>query len=525
MHDLIVVGAGTAGCVLAERLTASGRLRVLLLEAGGEPSSPFVKIPAGFTKLFKSRWDWNFESEPQQAAGGRKVYIPRGKMLGGSSNMNAQIHTWCHPADYNEWAAAGATGWSWSDVHPVFRAQECWLGECADGSRGTAGPMFISPNRHVNPISKAFVESAAACGLDETADCNGGPYEGAWMCQITHHNGRRFSAYDAYLKPARRRPNLEVISDAHATRILIDDGRASGVVVRRSDGTTATFPAARGVVVASGSYGSPQLLMLSGIGPASALSSAGIDVVSDAPEVGENLQDHPVVPVSFSTRRTDTMKSAESPINLLRYVLFRKGMLASNAIEALAFTRSSRAAANAPDLELLLGPLEWRNQALEPPKIHAFGIAAIAVKPRSRGRVRLRSADPLAPPSIDFALLSDPDGIDAAVMIEAIRLARKIAATPPLAAERVAELAPGEQVQSDAELRAWINEDLQTVYHPTSTCRMGSDGGSVVDPRLRVRGVDSLWVADASVMPSVPRGHTNAPTAMIAQRAAEFIAS
>lgn len=522
MNDIIIVGAGTAGCVLAERLTSAGQFRVLLIEAGGKPSSPFVKMPAGFAKLFKSKLDWNFESEPQTAANGRRIFTPRGKMLGGSSNMNAQIHQWCHPADFDEWVAAGATGWGWEDVAPIFRAQECWLGEETNGSRGRSGPMMVSPNVNAHQLSKAFVTAARAAGLGEQTHYNGDAFEGAWLTELAHKDGQRFSAFDAYLKPSLQRTNLEVLREAHVLRIEITNGRASGVTVRQA-GVEKTF-AARGVVLAAGAFGSPQVLMLSGVGPASRLSALGLPVYYDAPEVGENLQDHPMAPVVFLTRGTDTFKKAESPANLLRYLFLKRGMLASNAVEAFAFTRSN-GAATAPDIELILAPFQWNKQGLEAPKVDAVSIGVAVVAPRSRGSLRLRSANPLDAPLIDFGLLTDAEGKDAAATLAGARLARKIATISPLAEMVDKEFHPGADINDDAELLARLTSEMQTVYHPTSTCRMGADAGSVVDANLRVRGVDGLWVADASVMPAVPRGHPNAVVAMIAYRAAVMIAT
>ena len=521
MYDLIIVGAGTAGCVLAERLTNSGKLRVLLLEAGGPPRNRFVSVPAGMAKLFKSEVDWAFESEPQTAIDGRRIFTPRGKMLGGSSNMNAQMHQWCHPADFDGWVDAGASGWGWKDVQPVFRAQERWLGEDGDPGRGRQGPMTISPNSNARPLSHAFVEAARQAGFGGAHLYNGHAYQGAWIAELAHKDGKRFSAYDAYLVPAMRRKNLEVMTDATVTRVVIDRGRAVGVTVRRG-GSDETLTA-RGVVLSAGAFASPQLLMLSGIGPAAVLAKFGLPVHADRQEVGENLQDHPATGIVCRTHSTDTLKSAESPLNLLRYVLFKRGMLASGGVEGFAFTQVRPGPVAAPDLEILFMPFERRKEFLEPPQEHAFTIASAVVAPRSRGRLILRSPDPLVPPGIDFRLLSDPEGIDASVLCEGIRLSRKIANTLPLAAHNAGEMRPGASIESDRDLLAYASTDLQTVYHPTSTCRMGSDQRAVVDPELRVREVENLWVADASVMPSVPRGHPNAVVAMIAERAARWV--
>jgi len=520
MHDLIIVGAGTAGSVLAERLSANGTRRVLLIEAGGAPTNRFVSIPAGFTRLFKSDHDWAYECEPQPALRGHRIFVPRGRMLGGSSNMNAQIHQWCHPADFDGWVAAGASGWSWRDVVPVFRAQENLRGAPDDDTRGTAGPMLVSPNENARPLSHAFVAAARASGLSSTPGYNGTDHCGAWVCELAHRAGKRYSVYDAYLKPAMARRNLEVLTGGQVSRVLVEQGRATGVVVRGADGAERTQRAG-GVVLAAGAIGSPQLLMLSGLGPAAQLSALGIPVLRDLPEVGANLQDHPVLPTVFRTRGTDTLKSAESIGSLLRYLLLGRGMLASNGIEAFAFERVHHP--TAVDLELIFVPFEARNQFLEPPQVHGFSIGSAVVAPRSRGRISLASADARTAPSIDFGLFTDPDGIDAKVLCAGVRLARRIAASPPLLAENAGELRPGADRLRDDEILDHAAGHLQTVYHPSSTCRMGSDARAVVDPTLAVAGVPGLWVVDASVMPTVPRGHPNAVVAMIAHRAADWI--
>lgn len=533
------MGGGTAGCVLAERLTRGGRLRVLVVEAGGEPESPFVRIPAGFAQLFRSRYDWAFESEPTGAVGGRRVFTPRGRMLGGCSNINAMIHQWCHPSDYDGWAAAGATGWAWHDVAPEFTAQETWLGSGGSAMRGHAGPLVASPNPNASPLSRMFVESARAAGLRGPADYNGsGDYVGAWMAQLAVKDGRRFSAYDACLAPARTRANLDVLPNTHVTRVVMEGGRAVGVAVRDArrgggaagrEGTGGSdvervVRANGGVVVAAGTFGSPHVLKLSGIGPGAELKRFGIPVVRNLAGVGANLQDHPTAGVLVRTRSTATYRNAQSIGSLLRYLVRRRGLLASNVAEALAFARSGVTGDAAPDVELLFAPVEWRKEGLEKPRVHAFTVAVIVLAPRSRGTVTLRSASPFDAPVIDFAMLSDTGGVDARVLYAGIRLARRVCATAPLAAACLEELEPGAAATRDEDFHVALGTRLQTIYHPAGTCQMGASPGAVCDPALRVRGVERLWVCDASVMPTVPRGHPHAAVAMVAGRGAAMIA-
>lgn len=521
MYDLIVVGAGTAGCVLADRLTRSGFRRVLLIEAGGDPSNSFVRIPAGFAKLFRTSLDWNFESEPQCGEAARRIYVPRGRMLGGSSNINAQIHQWCHPADFAEWVEAGARGWGWDDVSPIFQRQEKWLGDDGQQGRGDGGPMQISPNRHAHRMSHAFVTAARAAGMGDMPRYNGEAYSGAWIAELAHKDGQRFSAYDAFLKPAMRRPNLDILRNGLVTRINFENGEAAGVTVRQ-EGVEIKHRAAVGVILAAGAFGSPQLLMNSGVGPANHLAELGIPVLLDSPEVGANLQDHPMSAVIFRTRGKDTFKNAESPINLLKYILFKRGMLASNAAEAISFAPVHGGPGAPPDIEILFAPFEWKNQGLSNPEIHAFSFGIGVIAPRSRGSLRLRSPKPEDAPLIDFGLLTDPEGLDAKALRAAARLARKIARTAPLADFAADEFFPGVELQTDEQLQPVLNSEMQTVYHPTSTCRMGSDPRAVVGPDLRLNGLGKLWIADASVMPRIPRGHPNAVVAMIAERAAQW---
>lgn len=510
--DFIVVGAGTAGSALAEALTRDGRTRVLLVEAGPPPASPYVGIPAGFTKLFRSRFDWNFQSEPDPETG-RSIYIPRGRMLGGSSNLNAQIHQWGQPADFDTWASSGVIGWTWDDVAPVYRTLE-GVDHAAKG-RGRGGPLKVSTRSTMHPLSQAFV--AAARRPSQSPGYNGHDPEGAWAAEVTQHAGQRYSAWHGLLKPALRRRNLEVLSGTSVERILFEGHRAIGIQSVHS-GQSKRLVAKRGVIVSCGAFGSPHLLMRSGIGRASHLKDHGVGVLRDLPAVGANLHDHPMACPTFATKRRDTLKSAESPANLMRYLFARRGALTSNIAEAIAFTRSAPGLP-APDIEFLFAPVEWRGQGLVPPQRHAFTIATILLRPRSRGSVTLRGPDATTPPRIDLALLRDPEGADRRAMIAAIRTARGIAQHQPLAAETTGELGPGAQADSDDALSAWLDREIQTVYHPGGTCSMGA----VVDSRLAVLGTTSLWVADASVMPTMISGHPNLTAAMIGARAAGFV--
>jgi choline dehydrogenase len=499
MIDTVVVGAGSAGCVLAARLTEDPRHELLLLEAGGPDSRREIRIPAAFSKLFQSEVDWNYATEAQDHLGGRRVYWPRGKVLGGSSSLNAMMAIPGHAADYDGWADLGADGWGWHDVEPYLARAEATL--------------QLEELRDPNPLTLAFLAAARAVGIPPSPRLAPTALEGVRLTPVTQRRGRRWSAADAYLRPALRRPNLSVETDALATRVLFEGRRAVGVEYVRHDRTEVAH--AREVVLAGGTVNSPQLLLLSGVGPAAELARHGIRLVQDLPGVGAGLEDHLTGGILVASPTRHSLYDAERPLEILRWLLLRGGKLSSNVAEAAAFVRS-RPGLDAPDLELLFAPVLFEEEGLAPPRGHGFTVAAILLQPRSSGTVSLRSADPFEAPAIDPRYLSEPD--DLRTIADGIELARRIVAAEPLAAVAGPELEPG-----DAPLEEFVRSRAHTLYHPVGTCRMGRDGRAVVDPQLRVHGVEGLRVVDASVMPHVPRGHTHMPTLAIAERAAELI--
>jgi choline dehydrogenase len=517
-YDYVIVGAGSAGCVLANRLSADPSTRVLLLEAGPPDHKREIAIPAAFPTLMRSVVDWNYVTEPQEALYGREIYHPRGKTLGGSSAINAQVHQRGHPADFDGWASLGNAGWAYADVLPYFRRSEHNERGESD-TRGTGGPLNVSDLRDPNPLAQAFVAAAVELGIPRTADFNGGRFDGVGLAQVTQKRGRRWSAADAYLRPAKRRSNLTVLTGAHATRIILEGTRAVGVECVR-DSVPQMILSDREVVLCGGALNSPQLLMLSGIGDVDRLRAVGITATHDLPGVGQNLQDHPMVVVKYASRLPVSLLTAGSFGNLLRYILFRQGPLTSNVAEALAFVRSSPDLP-APDLELVCAPVFY--DVMSPPTVHAFSIGAVALQPKSVGFVALRSGDPFAKPILQLAYLTDAEGEDLRVLVEGVRLARRIAMAPPLAPYRAESLVPRGPMDTDEHIHRFVREHVETIYHPVGTCRMGTDRTAVVDPELRVRGLEGLRVVDASVMPRIVRAHPNAAIIMIAERAADLI--
>ncbi len=519
-YDYVIVGAGSAGCVLAARLTEDPQVRVLVIEAGGRDSKLAVRIPAAFSRLFKTTCDWNYMTVPQRQLDGRSLYWPRGKMLGGTSSMNAQMHVRGNRADYDAWAALGNRGWSYEDVLPYFRRSE-HNERGPSRFRGTGGPLTVSNLRDPNPATRAFMDAAVEAGLERSADVNGERQDGVDYTQVTQRRGTRASAASSYLRPVMRRPNLTVVTGAHATRVNFEGRRAVGVEYLRR-GAITTPRATREVIVAGGAINSPQLLMLSGVGPAGHLRTVGIEVRHELPGVGRHLQDHLVCGVVVRARTATTLTSAESIPNLLRFLVMRRGMLTSNVAEACGFFRVPLDAP-APNLELLFAPVPFIDHGLTRPTEHGLSVGVVLLQPRSAGSVTLRSANPLEAPLIDPEYLSDAGGEDMRLFIEGMRVALRVVRSPALAAHAGDPMIPDREPRTDADLEALIRGRAETLYHPVGTCRMGVDDTAVVDPELRVRGLEALRVVDASVMPSIIRGHTNSPTIMIAERAADLI--
>ena len=525
--DYIVTGAGSAGCAVAARLSEDGRYRVLLLEAGGKDSGFWIHVPIGYSRLFANpRINWMFESEPEPELEGRTMYQPRGKVLGGTSSINGMVYMRGNPADYDLWRQRGCTGWDWDSVLPYFRKAEDQERGPSE-THGSGGPLRVSDQAIDWELGDRFISAALEAGLPANNDFNDGEQEGAGPFQNTTNRRQRWSTATAYLRPARRRANLVIRTKSHATRLLVEAGRASGVEFL-CDGVPQIARAKGEIVVCGGVYGSPQLLQLSGIGPAAQSQQFGIPVVRDMQAVGADLQDHFYVRLAFRCTKPITLNDvANSPVKKLiaglQYVLFQKGPLTSNGICAGGFARSDPRLER-PDIQLNFSVwsfAERNNRGVVPHPFPGFTISAVHLRPDARGSVRLKSPDPLAAPEIRFNFLKSRD--DIAALTAGMRLARKITTQPTLAPYVAEELLPGPRVNSDAEFEAAIRKNGVSNLHPVGTCRMGADPEAVCDPRLRVNGIAGLRVVDASVMPTVPAGNTNAPTIMIAEKAADMI--
>ncbi|MGW8378312.1 GMC family oxidoreductase N-terminal domain-containing protein [Streptomyces sp. ODS28] len=512
-YDYVIVGAGSAGCVLAARLSEDPDVRVALIEAGGPDTAQEIHVPAAFPQLFKSGLDWDLDSEPEPGLGGRRAYLPRGRMFGGCSSMNAMIYIRGNRADYDGWAASGATGWSYAEVLPYFRrAEDNERGE--DAFHGAGGPLTVSEGRSAHPLAAAFVQAAEQAGHKTNPDFNGETQFGVGPYQLTQRDGMRCSTAVAYLHPALERPNLTVLPEVRAHRVVIEGGAARGVEVERA-GAVEVVRAEREVILSAGAYASPKLLMLSGIGPAAALSALGIDVVRDLP-VGQGLQDHYMTLLNFRTD-AESLMTAASPDNAALLQSEGRGPLTSNIGETGGFF-ASREGLAAPDIQFHAAPVLFHQEGLGLPTEHGFAFGPCVLAPTSRGAVTLRSPRPDAAPRILHNYLTTDEDRECA--IAGARLALEIAEQRAVADIATGPYGDAPASRSDADLLAWVRRAGQTLYHPTSTCAMGE----VVDPELRVFDVPGLRVVDASVFPTVPRGNTNAPTIMAAERAAEFVA-
>jgi choline dehydrogenase len=512
MYDYVIVGAGSAGCVLAARLTEDPDVKVCLVEAGGPDSAMEIHMPAAFAAMFKSGLDWDFVSEREPGLDNRRIYLPRGKMLGGSSSINAMVYIRGNRADYDEWAADGAEGWGYDDVLPYFkRAEDNERGE--DDFHGTGGPLSVSESRSMHPLVDAIIEATVAAGHERNPDFNGARQEGVGRYQVTQRGGLRCSAAVAYLHPAMARPNLEVLTGALTHRILFDGDRAVGVEISR-DGQVEEIKAEREVILSAGAYQTPVVMLLSGIGPAADLELMGIPVRENLP-VGENLQDHPSIPLNYLTDE-ESLFGVLTPENIALLENEGRGPLSSNAAEGGGFFRT-RPGLTAPDVQFHFVPGLFHDEGLAAPFDHAYAFGPVVLKPTSRGKLALRGLLPDSKPRILHNYLMTED--DRASALAGTRIALEIAAQAPLKAiEREPFDAPAYDA-SDDEVMAFIRRATQTVYHPTSTCAIGP----VVDNELRVHNIPGLRVVDASVMPSVVRGNTNAPTIMIAEKAADMI--
>jgi len=522
--DYVIVGAGSAGCVLANRLSADGKHSVLLLEAGPKDSNVWIHIPLGYGRLFKDKTvNWMYQTEPEPGLDGRTVFQPRGKVLGGSSSINGLLYVRGQHQDYDRWRQHGNSGWGFDDVLPYFRkAEDQQRG--ADDFHGIGGPLPVSDSRHGDPLSAAFVAAAVETGIPLNPDFNGVSQEGAGFFQTTTRRGRRASTAVSYLRPAKGRQNLRIETSALAQRILFDGRRAAAVEYRQA-GALRTARAAKEILISGGAYNSPQLLQLSGVGPAELLRSHGIDVVLDAPGVGRDLQDHLQVRVVMRCAKPVTLNDVvNSPIRKLmaglHYAALRGGPLTIAAGTSGAFFKTSPRLAT-PDIQIHFLPFSTDRMGEKLHPFSGFTASVCQLRPESRGSLRIRSADPAAPPEIRINYLATE--VDRAVNVEGLKILRKILQAPALRRYVTEEVDPGAKVATDEELLDFCRQRGSTIYHPTSTCRMGSDPLAVVDQRLRVRGIEGLRVVDGSIMPDLVSGNTNAAIIMIAEKASDMI--
>ncbi len=524
--DYVIVGAGSAGCVLADRLSADGTARVLLIEAGGSDRSIFIQMPTALSiPMNMKKFNWFFESELEPYMDGRRLHCPRGKVLGGSSSINGMVYVRGHPCDFEEWEQAGGLGWGYRSCLPYFRRAETWKAG-ADDYRGGGGPLgTCNGNEMKNPLYRAFIEAGQQAGYLPTDDYNGFQQEGFGAMHMTVKGGMRCSAAAAYLKPALGRPNLEVASNALTRRVVFEGLKAVGVDYE-AGGRSETVRAEREVILCAGSIGSPMLLQLSGIGPGQVLRDAGVAVVHELPGVGENLQDHLEVYFQFRCTQPITLNSQLDLFHKFligsRWFFFKSGLGATNHFESCAFIRSN-AGVKWPDIQYHFLPSAMRYDGQSAFDGHGFQLHVGPNKPKSRGWVRIASNDPRAKPKILFNYLAHED--DRANFRACLRLSREIIAQPAMDPYRGEEIQPGVSVESDEEMDAWTRQNAESAYHPSCTCKIGAENDplAVLDPDCRVRGVEALRVVDSSAFPTITNGNLNAPTIMVAEKAADII--
>lgn len=527
MFDYVIVGGGSAGCVLANRLSADAKTRVCLLEAGPADTSPFIHMPTGIIPVIRSKTlNWHFWTTPQKACADRPLYWPRGKTLGGSSSINAMCYIRGHAADYDHWASLGCEGWSYREVLPLFKLAENFE-PGTDEFHGTGGPLNVARHRYINPLMNAFVQAAEQAGHRRNHDFNGAEQEGVGYYHVMQKDGERCSNARAYLKDIGHRENLTVITEAQATRVLFEGKRAVGVRYLRG-GLYHEAYAAREVILSAGAIGSPHLLLLSGVGPAEELKAQGVEVVHDLPGVGRNLQDHLDIHITWLEKTRHAVSF--HPRSLLRslrdlflYIFGRRGEFTSNYAQAGGFFKSDPSQA-IPDLQWHFVPFVFSKHGhdLMPVlKHYAYTLMTCFLRPESRGSITLASGDPLAPPRIDANYLATERDLEA--LVSGFKKAREVLSQPAFAAHGLREFEPGASVRTDDEIRDYIRRRAETVYHPVGTCKMGVDAMAVTDPRLRVRGLQGLRVVDASIMPTLVGGNTNAPTTLIGERGARMI--
>ncbi len=521
--DFVVIGAGSAGCVLAHRLSENPDAKVLLLEAGNPDDRPEIHIPLLFSRLLGTDYVWDFYTEPQPHMAGRKMFQPRGRMLGGCSSMNAQIYIRAHRDMYERWAELGNEGWSYDDVLPYFKKSENQeRGE--SHYHGVGGPLNVADQRDTNPLTIAFVEACQELGLEYNHDFNGEKQEGCGYYQVNQKNGSRCSCAVAFLKPIMDRPNLTIKTKAQATRVLFENQRAVGLEYRQ-DGQFHEVRTDGEIVLAGGAFASPQLLMLSGVGPADDLKALDIPVLEDLPGVGQNLQDHLAGFLNFHCKAPISLDAAlpwspAAPAAKLEYKHFHKGPLSSNLPEGAAFFKTG-SELPVPDMQLHFVPGFFGDHGRDLPEGYGMCICPTVLLPKSVGHVKLRSADVADPPILQPNYFQEEDDME--VMLAGAKFCRELAHTQAMADFAGEPWKPGPEVQTDDQLRDYLRETTGTLYHPVGTCKMGVDGDAVVDPQLKVRGFDGLRVADASIMPFIPNGNTHAPSVMIGEKAADMI--